>query len=305
MMQSQGLNILSVDLEDWFHILDLHKSQPAPSAWDSFPSRLELITDRILELLSEQNVCATFFVLGWIAEKYPAIVKKIDFFGHEVACHGHEHALIYHQTPEQFRKDIRRAKRLLQDMTGKSVTGYRGPGFSITRDNLWAFDIIAEEGFSYDATLYPGKHAHGGIPGLPSTPFCLVTRSGHRIEEFPATILALGGRRTAFSGGGYFRLCPLVIMTRLIAAFNRKGAPVMMYLHPRDLDSQTPRLPMSLKRRFKCYVNVSRSFNKLRLVLERHAFGSIRDWPNRQKEKMPTISLSDFVPRERIELLAG
>jgi polysaccharide deacetylase family protein (PEP-CTERM system associated) len=297
------LNFLTIDFEEWFHILDLPGRTDGVEIYGA--SRIEENVDRLLGLFSRQGVLATFFALGVVAEKHPQVLKRVASMGHELASHGYSHELIDRIGPDKFRKDIRRGKAIIEDLVGRKVEGYRGPGFSIMAHNAWAFDIICEEGFTYDATLYPGIHAHGGIPGLPSEPFTLVTLGGHRIEEFPATVLALGRHRVAFSGGGYFRLCPFVMLTRLIAASNRKGVPVMMYLHPRDIDSKTPRLPMSLKRRFKCYVNVSRSFTKLRLVLERHAFGSIRDWPNGQKEKMRVISLSDFVPQERTELLAG
>ena len=199
------------------------------------------------------------------------------------------------QSPEQFRNDLRRAKTILEDMTGRAVQGYRGPGFSITRDNLWAFDVIAEENFTYDASLYPGKNGHGGIPELPCKPFGLITLGGHHLDEFPVTIFALGGLRAAFSGGGYFRLCPFAVMTRLISRFNRRGETVMVYLHPRDIDPETPQLSMPLKRRFKCYVNVSRSYDKLRLILGRHAFKSVRDWRAEEKKYMQPISLSGLV----------
>lgn len=272
------VNILTFDMEDWFHILDLHEQQPSPLEWHTFPSRLESITGRILDFLDGRGVHATFFVLGWIAEKYPAIVRKIDSLGHEVACHGYGHELISGMTRDHFRDDLRRAKGVLEDATGKAVDGYRGPGFSITPENLWAFDIISEEGFNYDATLYPGVHGHGGIPGLPSEPFRMQTPDGHALDEFPVSVIAFGKFRVAFSGGGYFRMCPLPVMTRLISLHNEQGKPVMIYLHPRDLDPETPRLPMPFTRRFKCYVNVSGANDKLGRILDRHVFCSIRDW---------------------------
>ena len=272
------MNLLTFDLEDWFHILDLKDRQPLPSEWHTFTSRLELNTERILAILDERKIHATFFVLGWIADKYPAVVRKIDALGHEVACHGYGHELISGMTRDHFRDDLRRAKGILEDVTGKPVDGYRGPGFSITLENLWAFDIIAEEGFGYDATLYPGEHGHGGVRGLPSEPFRMHTLDGHTMDEFPVTILAFAKFSVAFSGGGYFRLCPLPILTRLISMLNERGKPVMIYLHPRDLDAETPRMSMPFKRRFKCYVNVSGSIKKLKCILDRHAFCAIRDW---------------------------
>lgn len=291
-------NFLTVDLEDWFHILDLHANNLTAQNWDNLPSNLEQNTDRILGLLSEHKVLATFFILGFIADKYPALIRKIDSFGHEIACHGQNHDLIYDLTPQQFSDDIQRAKMGLEEMIGKPVKGYRGPGFSITRNNLWAFDVIAGAGFSYDATVYPGTHGHGGIDFLPSVPFTLITFDGHRIDEFPASVLRLGRYRVAFSGGGYFRLLPFFAMTRLVASYNSGGTPVMTYLHPRDLDPQTPRLSMPLKRRFKCYVNVSRSYEKLRRMLAHHSFGSVRDWQINRNEPLPVIVLKELISRQ-------
>jgi polysaccharide deacetylase family protein (PEP-CTERM system associated) len=286
------LNLLSFDLEDWFHILDING--PKESDWAALPSNIESNSENILELLSKNKVFATFFVLGWVARRYSAIVKKIDACGHEIACHGFSHDLICDLTPKQFRDDLRKAKHVLEDIVGKPVNGYRGPGFSITRQNLWAFDVIAEEGFTYDATVYPGSHAHGGISGLPTTPFRLATLEGHELEEFPVTVFSVGKHRVAFSGGGYFRLFPFAIITRLMDALNSRGIPVMVYLHPRDLDPLTPRIPMPLKRRFKCYVNLSGSYKKLQVMLGRHTFIPIRSYPEECRKDMSIVSVSDI-----------
>ena len=272
------MNLLTFDLEDWFHILDLKDRQPMLSEWHTFPSRLELNTERILAMLDERKIHATFFILGWIVDKYPAVVRKIKALGHEIACHGYGHELISGMARDHFREDLRRSKGILEDVTGMPIDGYRGPGFSITLENLWAFDVIAEEGFSYDASVYPGEHGHGGVQGLPSEPFRMLTLDGHALDEFPVTILAFAKFRVAFSGGGYFRLCPLPVMTRLISNLNERGKPVMVYLHPRDLDPETPRMSMPFRRRFKCYVNISGSNEKLGCILDRHAFCAIRDW---------------------------
>jgi len=289
------MNMLTIDLEDWFHILDLHEQQLLPSEWHTLSSRLELNTDRILVLLNDRGIHATFFVLGWIADKYPALVRKISSLGHEIACHGYEHELISSLKRDYFRDDLRRAKGVLECVTGKAVNGYRGPGFSIIPDNLWAFDVIAGEGFDYDATLYPGLHAHGGIPGLPAEPFKMHTLEGHAIDEFPASVVAFGKLRVAFSGGGYFRLCPLAAMTWLISSYNRRGKPVMIYLHPRDWDPETPRLPMSWKRRFKCYVNTAGTYEKLAKILRRHSFCSVGEWRVHNGNSLPTLSLREIM----------
>ena len=285
------VNLLTFDVEDWFHILDLGDRQPSPADWHSLPSRLEANVESILELVSRSGVHATFFVLGWIADKYPSIIKKLNSFGHEIACHGYGHELISSLTIEQFRDDLRRTRGIIENITGEAVRGYRGPGFSITSGNLWAFDVIAEEGFKYDATLYPGTHGHGGIPGLPSEPFALITPAGHSLKEFPVSMLSIGNYRVAFSGGGYFRICPFFILSRMIRKRNLQGRTVMVYLHPRDLDGQTPRLQMPFKRKFKCYVNVSGASEKLRRILKAYRFSAIRDFLERRGEYLPVTSL--------------
>ena len=280
-------------MEEWFHILDLPKSV-CNLDWDSLPSRAEVGLDRFLDLLSRYNISCTFFILGWVAQRHPSLVRKIDSLGHEIASHGYGHELIYRLGPDRFRQDIRKAKRILEDLTGNEIQGYRGPGFSITTENAWAFDVIAEEGFQYDATLYPGKHAHGGMPGMPGKPFLLLTLEGNKIEEYPVTLINIAGYRLAFAGGGYFRLFPFVLISQCIKWLNRRGTPAMSYFHPRDLDRDTPRLPMSWKRRFKSYVNLSRSCDKLEKMLSTHPFGSIRDWRDGRDDSLPVFSLKDY-----------
>jgi polysaccharide deacetylase family protein (PEP-CTERM system associated) len=254
---------------------------------------VEASLERFLDLLSRHNISCTFFILGWIADKYPNLVRRVSSCGHEIASHGYGHDLIYDLGPERFRQDIRRAKAILEDLIGTEVQGYRGPGFSITRENSWAFDIIAEEGFQYDATLYPGKHGHGGISGLPCSPFVLLTLDGRELEEYPITLIQLKDYRIAFSGGGYFRLFPFFLVSQRIKWFNRQEIPVMSYFHPRDLDSDTPRLPMSWKRKFKCYINVSSCYRKLEKMLSTHPFGSIRNWQGMKNQRLPKVSLRD------------
>lgn len=286
-------NLLTIDLEEWFHILDLRGREPAFSDWDSLVPRFELNVERLLQLLSERRVRATFFVLGWVASRYPSTIERIYRLGHEIACHGYKHDLIYDLTQEQFRDDIRRAKAILEGITGKAVRGYRGPGFSITPQNLWALDIIAEEGFEYDGTLYPGCHGHGGVHGLPSEPFIAITLNGHKVVEYPASVWDFGGHRIGFAGGGYFRLVPLVIINRLINSFNEQGKPVMVYIHPRDLDVETPRVQMPLIRQFKCYVNLSRSYEKLRRVLSQHSFCPISEWELEHYDDLKAVSMKE------------
>ena len=283
-------NILTFDLEEWFHILDL--PQPVgKSEWDRMPSHAEKGLDLFLDILSRNNITCTFFVLGWVADKHPDFVRKLNSLNHEIASHGYFHEMISNLNPDLFRKDIRRSKKTLEDLSGKEIKGYRGPGFSITSKNQWALDIIAEEGFQYDATLYPGHHGHGGIPGLPIRPFIIQTENDHRIEEYPVTLINIANYRFAFSGGGYFRLFPKVIISQYIKMLNRKGIPVLSYLHPRDMDYKAPQLPMPRIRRFKCYINVSGSVKKLDKLLQKHSFGSIENWRKSNKDTLKVYNL--------------
>lgn len=271
------MNIMTFDLEEWFHILDI-PFNPHAHVGPNFSYRFEKGLDLFLELLDRYRITSTFFVLGSLAQRNRHIIRKLDSSRHEIASHGFNHELIYSLHPHQYREDVRNSKKILEDITGKEVQGYRGPGFSITSKNLWAFDVIAEEGYIYDATLFPGKHGHGGIPGMPVYPFLLVTPEGHRIEEYPASLLEIAWMKFAFSGGGYFRLLPPFLLSACYRWLNSKNIPAHNYFHPRDLDPDVPRIPMPFHRRFKCYVNVEKTYSKLESLLKSIPFSSIRDW---------------------------
>jgi len=292
-------NILTFDLEEWFHILEL----PEPvqqSEWSSLPSGAEVGLELFLELLYQNNITCTFFVLGWLADKHPDLVRRISSLNHEIASHGYMHEIIRDIGADRFREDIRRSKKLLEDLTGKQVKGYRGPGFSITLENPWALEIIAEEGFEYDATLYPGHHGHGGIPGLPIKPFILYINKDHRIEEYPVTLINIAKYRVAFAGGGYFRLFPSFFISRCFGRLNRKGIPVLSYFHSRDLDPTIPKLSMPLYRKFKCYVNVSGSIKKLEKLFKSNSFCSIEEWRSLNFDRLPVVRLNNFLERQTI-----
>jgi polysaccharide deacetylase family protein (PEP-CTERM system associated) len=286
---SEQLNIMTFDVEEWFHILDL-PNPPDRSKWTKLASRAQIGLDLFLEALEESNTTCTFFVLGWLAEKDPNLVKKICSSHHEVASHGYSHELISKQCPVDFRDDLRRSKRIIENISGWETIGYRGPGFSITEKNMWAFDIILKEGFKYDSTLYPGRHGHGGIPGCPSVPFKISTRGG-LLEEFPVPVVSIGGVGTAFSGGGYFRLFPAFFINKLINLYNRKGRPVVSYFHPRDFDTDVPRISMPINRRLKCYINLSHTLKKLKKMLSNHKFVSISHWRSTNQALMATVDM--------------
>jgi len=282
-------NIMTFDLEEWFHILDL-PDNPNSELRTKTVYRAEQGLEIFLELIERHHITCTFFVLGWLAERNPGIIRKIDTSRHEIASHGYGHEMITSLKPEEFREDISRAKKILEDLTGREVNGYRGPGFSITEKNMWAFDCISEAGYSYDATLYPGKHGHGGISGMPIHPFFLVTHNGNRLEEYPVSLMTFGAFRMAFSGGGYFRLLPAFFISACFRLLNAKRIPVCSYFHPRDLDINVPRLPMPAYRRFKCYVNIAKTHGKLTQIMKAHNFCSVNDW-RREKNLLPEISL--------------
>lgn len=284
-------NILTFDLEEWHHILDLPDC-PGFTCDGPISASTEKSLAKFLDMLGHLNITCTFFILGMIARNNPEIVLRIRNAGHEIASHGFNHELITSISHIRFKEDIKLAKDTIEQITGERIEGYRGPGFSITPHNLWALDEIAEAGYVYDATIYPGKHGHGGIPGLPVSPFVLKTPRGAMLEEYPVTVADLVFFKTAFAGGGYFRLFPYWLVSNLYRKMNGKNVPVNSYFHARDFDPDVPRVPMPLHRRFKCYVNLKSTYKKLHMVLQNHHSCSIRDW---RKE-------GNFLPAVQIQL---
>ena len=273
---SKALNGLSFDIEEWFHILNL-PTMPRPDQWESLPQTVVSNTERLLEILEEQNVRATFFILGWIARRHPALVKKIHATGHEVACHGDMHDLCYEQGPDRFEEDLRRARDSLSDLLGIPILGYRAPGFSILAETPWAFDIIDRLGFVYDSSIFPASRQHGGDAGAPLHPYCIELPNGRTLAEFPMTVAALGPFRLAIAGGGYLRLFPYPVVRWGIRRMNRAGHPGCVYLHPREIDPGHPRIEMSLSRRFRSYVNLATTAPKLGRLLQDFRFGPLSE----------------------------
>ena len=270
--------ILTFDIEDWFHILDLPGKNLAEK-WDEHESRVERNTNRILELLARHQNRATFFILGWIAQRYPDLVRKIHESGHEVASHGFNHQLVTSMTKDEFRQDLIQSREILKNITGEYPVSYRCPGFSITRENDWALEELSSCGFLYDASIYPGKHGHGGHPAFDSEIVNIkFKRTGNELVEFPVSVSRVLGKEMCFSGGGYLRLLPLSLIQKKIDQFNKAGNPVMVYLHPREFDPEGPRLDMPFKRRFKCYVNVKSAEKKLIQLLEQYRFATLQDY---------------------------
>ncbi len=266
-------NLFSIDIEDWFHVLDTCAA-PIRDDWMKMESRLAANTEVLLTLLDEHQTKATFFVLGWVAENCPRVVKEIADRGHEIASHGYGHGLVYKQSKEEFRTDIRRAAEAIHQACGICPRGYRAPGFSILDDTLWALDVLVEEGYEYDSSIFPAIRGHGGFPGACHMP--LILPNG--LKEFPISTINVGFGRLAYLGGGYLRLIPGWLIQYWVRRQQDQGMPLILYLHPRDIDDMQPRLKLSLRRRFKTYVGLGRTMTKLDRLLKNFRWMPLRDY---------------------------
>lgn len=263
-------NALTIDLEDYYQVTAF--ANGSQSNWDSQASRVEASTERLLDLLAAAKCTATFFTLGWVAEKYPRLIRRVAERGHEIACHSHLHRLVYSLSPAEFREDTRRAKEVLEQAGGFPVRGYRAPSFSITRDSHWALEILAELGFSYDSSIFPVKHLNYGMPGGPRFPFRIQTAAGP-IVEFPMPTLALAGVASPFGGGAYFRLLPYGYTRWGIEYVNQVAKqPVCVYLHPWEIDAEQPRMSGSISARARHYFGLGRTEGKLKRLLAEMEF---------------------------------
>lgn len=266
------MNILTIDVEDYFHVSAFANAIDR-NAWGGLSCRVEQNTQRLLDLFDTKQVKATFFVLGWVAERYPGLVKEIIARGHEVASHGFSHRLVYEQSPEVFRDETYRSKILLEDLAQKPVRGYRAASYSITKKSLWALDVLCELGFEYDSSIYPIYHDRYGIPDAIREPHILTAPNGGKIIELPLSYIALAGARVPISGGGYFRLFPYWFTQRCIRAVNQNsGLPVIFYLHPWEIDTEQPRVSASLLSRFRHYNNLGKCFDRLNSLLDDFEF---------------------------------
>lgn len=259
----------SVDVEEWFHILDTDQIPPR-SEWDSQPNHVVRNTHRILDLLDKAAVPGTFFALGWVAERYPDLVREIARRGHEVASHGHEHKLAYRIGRSAFRNDTIRSKSTLEDLIGEEVVGYRAAGFSITERTPWAFEELVSLGFRYDSSVFPARRGHGGFREAPTIPHRICSGGSGTLIEIPIAPLELGPFRFPFSGGGYLRLYPVPVIRLGLQRLLRRKIAASIYIHPREVDPNHPRLPLPPFRRFKTYVNVTRCEEKTTALL--HSF---------------------------------
>ncbi len=281
------MNILTFDLEDWFHILDF-KDTAQPAQWQNFECRIEANTERILQILEERKLKATFFCLGWIAEKYPALVRKVSE-KHEIASHSMSHQLLYLQSKAEFKEDLNRSLSVLESISGNKVIAYRAPGFSISREHDYVFEELVKAGIKIDCSVFPAKRNHGGIADFPMQKPCRLNGPGFEIVEFPINTRSVFSKQIVFSGGGYFRLLPYSMIRRWM----EEAGYVMTYFHPRDFDPDQPMLKnLSFKRKFMSYAGLNGSQVKLEKMLSEFKFVSLEEaYATLDLDNLPVVSL--------------
>lgn len=269
---------MTVDVEDYFHVAAFGKVID-PASWDTWPCRVEANTDKLLQVFAQADIHITFFILGWVAERYPQLVQRIQAAGHEIASHGYSHQLIYSQTPEVFRQETQRSKAILEDITGQPIHGYRAASYSITRKSLWALDILAELDFSWDSSIFPTRHDNYGIPGSPEEPYTIITNSGAQLTEFPLTTAKVLGQSIPAAGGGYFRQYPYWLSRWLFnRASNNQTKPQIFYLHPWEIDPEQPRVAnASWFSNFRHYTNLKRCQPRLEQLIKDFEFGTLSE----------------------------
>ena len=284
---------MTVDVEEYFQV-SAFADRISPQDWPSLPSRVTASMDRILSIFDEYGVSATFFVLGWIAEQHPELIKRISAQGHELASHGYSHVRVTEQSPQQFADDVKRTKAIIEELTGIAVKGYRAASFSINETNLWAHDVLAELGYEYSSSIYPSNHDHYGMPS--ASRFAFLPRPGG-VLEIPVTTVVSGGRRWPAGGGGYFRLLPYRYFSWALQRVNRvDGRAVIFYFHPWEIDPGQPRIPhLSPRTRFRHYVNLTRFEGRLRRLIKDFQWGplvNVFESERARCEPIPEISLA-------------
>ena len=293
-------NALTIDLEDYYQV-SAFSDTLVVDQWDNYPSRVEHNTAKLLSILDEGKARATFFTLGWVARKYPKLIKEIADRRHEIACHSNVHRSVYAMSADEFRADTLEAKKLLEDIIGAPVLGYRAPSFSITRNSLWAYEILIELGFSYDSSVFPIKHPNYGWPRAPRFPFMIRTTGGS-ILEFPMPTLQLAGVRAPIGGGAYLRLLPYWFTRWALRYVNEgEGLSACVYLHPWELDSEQPRMQGSLSARLRHYFGLKGAEAKLRRMLLDFEVQPLNSWidelnvePSPRSKRIPEVALGDL-----------
>lgn len=270
------INAMTVDVEDYFQV-SAFESHIARNQWDSLPHRVEQNTHRILDLFDQHQVKATFFTLGWVAERYPQLVKRIVSDGHELASHGYQHTRVTEQTPEQFRQDLRISRQILEDISGMAVVGYRAASYSIGAKNLWALEVLQDEGFQYSSSIYPVKHDLYGMPGAPR--FAFRPDNAPNLLEIPITTLKILDRNLPCGGGGFFRLYPYQVSKwayRYVNSHEKQSG--IFYFHPWEIDPEQPRQHnLSLKTRFRHYLNLDSMQSRLNSLLTDFAWDTMQN----------------------------
>jgi polysaccharide deacetylase family protein (PEP-CTERM system associated) len=308
------MNVLSCELEDWFHILD-SEVVPEIGQWSKLPLHAERNVDKLLRLFEDTGAKATFFCLGWMAERMPHVVRRCQEAGHEIASHGYGHIIAHRVGPASFREDITRSKKVIEDIAGQRVDGFRAPGFGVRNDNQWFFDTLAEAGYRYDASVFPAHHAHGGIRGANPKPHIIETKNGPLVE-IPVSTVTLLGCRVCMFGGGYLRISPLFLIRWGARRVIRANQPLVVYVHPREVEPGHPRLPLPRWRKFKCYVNLQSTMPKLRWLCEHYSFTTAATlvkrlqqdlderrppaMPHTGQDKRPTVLAADVDRRQTL-----
>lgn len=282
------MNVLTFDIEDWFHIMD-NESTKTVNEWKKYETRIHTNMQRIFNMLEKANQKATFFCLGWIAETYPEIILEIINHGYEIGSHSRMHQLAYEQSRSEFTNDLEHSVKTLEDLTGQKVRYFRAPGFSIREDNKWAFEVMAKIGIEVDCSIFPASRAHGGFPSYNSPGPSIIKYQGIELKELPINLKTVMGKPVIFTGGGYFRLFPYYFIRK----WTRESTYVMSYLHPRDFDADQPVIEeLSLLRRFKTYVGLRGAEQKLEQWLNDFEFVDINEalqmihW-----EKVPVVEI--------------
>lgn len=270
-------NALTIDVEDYYMVSafsDIVRFED----WSKFESRVEANTQRVLDLLSEYNIKATFFVLGWVAERYPKLIKELQSRGHELACHGYNHRLVYKLSYDEFRDDTRKAKKIIEDITGESVIGYRATSYSITKESLWALDILIEEGFKYDSSIFPIIHDRYGIKDFNRFPVRVNLNGTCGILEVPLSTIRIFNSNIPIAGGGYFRLFPYMFFKKGIQRINKiEKQPVIFYIHPWEIDPEQPEQNVGWKTRIRHYTNLHKTEDRLKRLLTDFKWGRVSD----------------------------
>ena len=273
---AEPLNAFCVDLEEWFHVCGVDTPYADPDTWDHAPACVVEDTETLMRLLDEAGAKGTFLTVGWVAQRYPELIKRLSDAGHEIGCHSYYHRLVYELTPEEFEADLSRCVEILRDASSQAVTTFRAPGFSMKRECFWAYPILRRNGILIDVSIVPAIRDHGGVNGFTRDAFQLRTAEG-MMTVMPVSVMCVAGRTVPFSGGGYLRLFPMPLIHAGFRQNHRAGRPGMAYIHPREINVNQPRLELPFKKRFKYYVGIGSAQRKLRALLNRYRFTTISE----------------------------